>query len=85
MAATFLAQLRTGVQQPALYSWWRYALTSYFDFALQMGTLLLPLLSLLPPIRIQGFPLLSFGLHPLALYILLMGLFARLSTAFRNR
>lgn len=81
MTTAFLAQLPglvfCGI---ALYSWWRYGpLTSYFDFALQMWhTPFLPLLSLLPPIRIQGFPLyflLGYVLSPL--YILLMGLFAR--------
>jgi len=81
MVTAFLAQLPglvfSGI---ALYSWWRYGpLTSYFDFALQMWhTPFLPLLSLLPPIRIQGFPLyflLGYILSPL--YIMLMGLFAR--------
>ncbi|NLW63607.1 MAG: hypothetical protein GX052_05840 [Syntrophomonadaceae bacterium] len=81
MATAFLAQLPGLVFSGlALYSWWRYGpLTSYFDFALQMWhTPFLPLLSLLPPIRIQGFPLyflLGYILSPL--YILLMGLFAR--------
>ena len=81
MATAFLAQLPGLIFSVlALHSWWRYGpLTSYFDFALQMWhTPFLPLLSLLPPIRIQGFPLyflLGYVLSPL--YILLMGLFAR--------
>lgn len=81
MATAFLAQLPGLIFSVlALHSWWSYGpLTSYFDFALQMWhTPFLPLLSLLPPIRIQGFPLyflLGYVLSPL--YILLMGLFAR--------
>lgn len=65
----------------ALYSWWLYGpLTSNFDFILQMWhTPFVPLLSLLPAVHLQEFPLYFLFAYILSpLYILLMGLFARL-------
>lgn len=65
----------------ALYSWWLYGpLTSNYDFMLQMWhTPWVPILSLLPTIHLQGFPLSFLLLYILSpLYILLIGLFAGL-------
>ena len=89
MATATLAQIPGLVFSGlAIYSWWRYGpLTSNFDFALQMWhTPLLPLLSLLSAVHLQGFPLsflLAYILSPL--YILLMGLFAGLVPPDANR
>lgn len=82
MATAVLAQLPGLVfSSLAIYSWWRYGpLTSNFDFILQMWhTPFVPLLSLLPAVHLQGFPLsflLAYILSPV--YILLIGLFAGL-------
>ncbi|MGE5544245.1 MAG: hypothetical protein ACM3UW_04665 [Bacillota bacterium] len=89
MAAAFLAQLPGLVFSGlAIYSWWRYGpLTSNFDFILQMWhTPFVPLLSLLPTVHLQGFPLsflLAYILSPV--YVLLMGLFAALLPRNSNR
>jgi hypothetical protein len=80
MATAALAQLPglifSGI---AIHSWWRYGpLTSNFDFILQMWhTPFVPLLSILPTVHLQEFPisfLLAYILSPA--YIVLMTLFA---------
>jgi hypothetical protein len=89
MATATLAQLPglifSGI---AIHSWWRYGpLTSNFDFILQMWhTPFVPLLSILPTVHLQEFPisfLLAYILSPA--YILLMTLFARVLQSRSSR
>ncbi|MGI6549613.1 MAG: hypothetical protein ACOX4Q_12665 [Syntrophomonadales bacterium] len=89
MATAALAQLPglifSGI---AIHSWWRYGpLTSNFDFILQMWhTPFVPLLSILPTVHLQEFPisfLLAYILSPA--YILLMTLFARVLQSRSSR
>jgi hypothetical protein len=84
MGTAFLAQIPGLVfGSLAIYSWYLYGpLTSNHDFLLQMWhTPLVPILSLLPTIHLQGFPLSFLLLYVLSpVYIILMTLIAGLST-----